>query len=324
MATARTPTRLEKARELAGSILADFDKGLSTTKIARKCERLGLLINDEFIQAYVDKCMTWSEGQDLQSLLDWVRRTGPTPEASGVVQFLEDYKLQGPSVPGFLMGSKGGAKAEFSFLPRSLPSTETFVQNARKKAQYAAGWERFLKSIEQAEGILDKVATRLHRYVCKAYSQLTFGSIPESIFDATRGEVDTALAEKCPTALEKFAVAYEELSAKSSENWSNACLTARRILLDFADAVYAPRAGLVGGHSVGPEDYVNRLWAYASERIGSERTRDVFHAELGDLGARIDAVYDLASKGLHASITKAEADRIVIRTYLLLADLLSL
>lgn len=323
MRTAQPATRLEEARELARTILADFDKGLSITKIARKCERLGLLTNDEFIQAYVDKCMTWSEDQDLQSLFDWVRRTGPTPEASGVVQFLEDYKLQGPSVPGFLLGSKKG-EAKFAFFWRSLPSTETFIQNARKKAQYTAGWEDFLKSIERAEGILDKVATRLHRYVSKACLRLTFGSIPESIFEATRGHVDIALAEKCPAALEKFAVAYEELSTKSSENWSNACLTVRRILLDFADAVYPPREGLVDGHSVGAEDYVNRLWAYASEQMQSARAKDVLRAELGDLGARIDAVYNLSTKGLHATITKPEADRVVIRAYLLLADLLSL
>jgi hypothetical protein len=119
-------------------------------------------------------------------------------------------------------------------------------------------------------------------------------------------------------------VAYEELAKGSSENWTNACLAVRRVLLDFADSVYPPRAGTVDGHAVGPEDYVNRLWAYASERIKSRRPKDVSLAELKDVGARIDAIYDLSNKGLHAKVGKGEADRIVIRTYLLLADLLSL
>ncbi len=69
---------------------------------------------------------------------------------------------------------------------------------------------------------------------------------------------------------------------------------------------------------------MNRLWAYASERIKSGRAKDVVVAELKDLGTRIDAIYDLSSKGVHATVRKREADRIVIRTYLLLADLLSL
>ena len=323
MRTARTATRLEEARQLAGTILTDFDKGLSITKIARKCERLGLLTNDEFIQAYVDKCMTWSKDQNLQSLFDWIRRTGPTPKASGIAQFFEDYKLQGPSVPGFLLGSKQ-EKAKFSFFQRSLPSAETFIQNARKKAKYTVGWADFLKSIEQAEHIVDRVTTRLHRYASNAHLRLTFGSIPQSIFQATRAQVDIALAAKCPAALEKFAVAYEELSRESPENWSNACLAVRRILLDFADAVYPPRDGLVDDHTVGPEDYVNRLWAYVSERLPSTRTKRVVRSELDDLGKRIDAIYNLSTKGVHAEMKKPEADRIVIRTYLLLADLLSL
>jgi hypothetical protein len=322
MRTPQTATRLEEARELARTILADFDKGLSITKIARKCERLGLLTNDKFIQAYVDRCITWSKEQDVQSVFDWVRRAGTTPEASGVVQFLEDYKLQGPSVPGFLLGSKG--PAGFSFFWRSLPSTETFIQSARKRADYSVGQAEFLKSIEQAEQVVERVSTRLHRYASSAHLRLTFGSIPQSIFEATRAQVDIALAAKCPAALEKFAVAYEELSRESPENWSNACLAVRRILLDFADAVYPPRDGLVDDHTVGPEDYVNRLWAYVSERLPSTRTKDVVRTELDDLGKRIDAVYNLSTKGVHAAIKKAEADRIVIRTYLLLADLLSL
>jgi hypothetical protein len=88
--------------------------------------------------------------------------------------------------------------------------------------------------------------------------------------------------------------------------------------------VYPPRDTAVNGHRLGPEDYVNRLWAYASKRIKSRRTKDLFSAELKDIGGRVDAIYDLSSKALHATITKAEADRTVIRAYLLLADLLSL
>jgi hypothetical protein len=322
MRSGTSQTRIEAARDLAQVILDDFDKGLSVTKVARKCEHLGRLTDDQFIQAYVNKCMTWSEGQDMQSLFRWLKQLGPTAEASGVVQFLEDYKTKGPSVGGFLLGST--AQAGFAFFAQSLPSAETFVQNARKKANYSIGQSDFLRSIEQAERVIDRVSTRLYRYASYALLRLRFGSIPESILEATRRQVDRALAEKCPGAIEKFAVAYEELARTSPENWSNACLEARRILRDFADAVYPPRDTAVNGHGLGPEDYVNRLWAYASKHIKSRRTKDLFSAELKDIGGRVDAIYDLSSKGLHATIAKAEADRTVIRAYLLLADLLSL
>jgi len=322
MRSGTSQTRIEAARDLAQVILDDFDKSLSVTKIARKCEHLGRLTDDQFIQAYVSRCMTWSEAEDIQSLFQWLRRTGPTAEASGAVQFLEDYKIKGPSVGGFLLRST--VQAGFAFFPQSLPSAETFVQNARKKADYSIGQSDFLRSIEQAERVIARVSTRLYRYASHAQLRLRFGSIPESILEATRRQVDRALSEKCPGAIEKFAVAYEELAKTSPENWSNACLGVRRILLDFADTVYPPSDSVVDGHSVGVQDYVNRLWAYASRRIKSGSTKDVLRAELEDLGARIDAIYDVSNKGLHATVGKPEADRIVIRTYLLLADLLSL
>lgn len=307
---------------MAQAILSDFDKGLPVTKIARKCEHLGRLLDDQFIEAYVDKCMTWRKQQDIGSLLKSLKGAGVTDQVSGVVQFLEDYKVKGASVADYLLGLT--ANAEFTFFNESLPSAETFVQNARKKANYSIAQADFLSSIEEAEHVIDRVATRLHRYASRAYQRLRFGKIPESILEATRRQVDTALARKCPTAVEKFTVAYEELGRTSSENWTNACLGMRRVLLDFADAVYRPRDGPVNGYRVGPEDYVNRLWAYALERIKSRRAKDVVIAELKDLGARIDAIYNLSSKGVHAAVGKAEADRVVIRTYLLLADLLSL
>ena len=134
--------------------------------------------------------------------------------------------------------------------------------------------------------------------------------------------MEKALAKVSPSALEKFAVAYEELNGESAENWSNACTAVRRILFDFADAVYPPRDELVDGRAVGVDEYVNRLWAYAKEHVRSESGRGAIKSELTDLGNRIDAIYRQSNKGVHAVVTRDEAERIIVRTYLLMADLL--
>ena len=42
------------------------------------------------------------------------------------------------------------------------------------------------------------------------------------------------------------------------------------------------------------------------------------------MGERLDALFGAAQKGSHATVTKEEADRCVIYTYLLVADILSL
>ena len=48
-------------------------------------------------------------------------------------------------------------------------------------------------------------------------------------------------------------------------------------------------------------------------------------SQLGFLGDRLDALVDAANKGTHSTIiTKEEADRYVVYTYLAVGDILSL
>jgi len=90
----------------------------------------------------------------------------------------------------------------------------------------------------------------------------------------------------------------------------------------LADELFPAREEPVNNHAVKAENYMNRLWAYGCQRIDSDREREILLAEMEDIGTRLDAVNNLANKGLHDSITKPAADRLVIRTYLALADLL--
>jgi len=47
-------------------------------------------------------------------------------------------------------------------------------------------------------------------------------------------------------------------------------------------------------------------------------------SHLDYIGDRIDSIYNASTKGTHAKVSKEEAERYVIYTYLLLSDLLSL
>ena len=308
---------MDEALQAAKALLADFDKNLTVVELALKCQHLGRLLDDQFILSYVENVLRGAPA-DVKPLIDRLRKERPTDANSGIVQFLEDFKLSGPPVTRFLVS---GGQAEF--LKYTLPAAQTFASTARKRVKYTLGQEGFIESIEQAERVIDRVRGRLHRYTSTTYLRLRFGSIPETILEATRRKVDHILASKCPSAVEGFAVAYEQLQGTSPENWSNACLGVRRILVEFADAVFPPRSEPMDGHDLGRENYINRIWAYASERLKSDRGATLLLAELTDLGNRVDSIHDLANKGVHARVTKDEADRVVIRAYLLLADILS-
>ena len=73
---------------------------------------------------------------------------------------------------------------------------------------------------------------------------------------------------------------------------------------------------------VGPENYINRLWMFVAEStFGSTQSKLVL-ATLQDFGSRIDTVYSLTNKGVHADVAQAEVDRRVMQTYPLAGEIL--
>jgi len=68
--------------------------------------------------------------------------------------------------------------------------------------------------------------------------------------------------------------------------------------------------------------FVNRLVQYVAETVGKHANGAVVQAALEDVGARLGALNDLASKGVHADVTTYEVDTCVVQTYLVVADVL--
>lgn len=177
---------------------------------------------------------------------------------------------------------------------------------------------------EGLSDIVTKIYNRIYRETTDILIDLKFGSIIESIFENTKMTVDSKLVKVCPEAVEKFTSAYERLRETNPESWAQSVTTCRRILKDFADAIYPAKDTPVNGKRVGADEYKNRLWAFASENIGSDTNRKLIQSEINYIGGRVDALYDLTCKGTHAEISKDEAERAIIRTYLLIGDLIKL
>ena len=172
--------------------------------------------------------------------------------------------------------------------------------------------------------IVNILYNRVYKETINILSYLKFGGIIETIFEDTKKLVDSKLVDVCPDAIEKFTSTYERLKETNPESWAQAVTTCRRILKDFADAIYPPKDTPVNGRKVGEDEYINRLWAFASEKSKSDTNKELIQSEVEYIGRRIDSLYDLTCKGTHAEISKDEAERAIIRTYLLIGDLIAL
>lgn len=182
----------------------------------------------------------------------------------------------------------------------------------------------FIVKREGLSDIVKNIKNRIYRETTNISIDLKFGGIIETIFEDTKKLVDSKLVDVCPDAIEKFTSAYERLRETKPESWAQAVTTCRRILKDFADEIYPPKDELVNDRNVGEEYYINRLWAFASEKINSDTNKELIQSEIDYMGGRIDSIYHLANKGTHSDISKDEAERAIIRTYLLIGDLIKL
>ncbi len=154
------------------------------------------------------------------------------------------------------------------------------------------------------------------------YKRVAFSNTPQTSLDILRAEVDSKLLDVAPMAAEKLMTAFKAVTSDNPEEWSHALTSCRRFLEELADAIYPPRVEAVKGRALGKGQYINRLWAFMDSAIESESNRDIAKAHVDYLGSYLESTHKLGHKGVHASLTRVEAIKSVLHTYLVVADIL--
>lgn len=189
------------------------------------------------------------------------------------------------------------------------------------------------KQVSDAQSKLSKRRSFIYSYALQKHYELKFSGIADDIFSRIRESVDSSIGNNVPEAAQKLAAVYESLQSENPENWSNSVHSCRRILQDLADAVFPvpediktrPEGKEDRVIKLGKDNYINRLVAYIEENSSSVRFNEIVGSHLMYIGDRLDAVFKAAQKGSHDNIvTREEADRYVVYTYMIVGDILSL
>lgn len=188
------------------------------------------------------------------------------------------------------------------------------------------------QAVAKASNRLASRRTFIYSYVVQKYHELKFSGIADDIFTRIRERVDAKIGTSVPDAVQRLTAVYENLQSDNPEDWSNAVHSCRRILQDLADAIFPPqedRSVTVNGKQkvikLGKDNYINRIIAFVEDRTDSKRFKDIVGSHLGYLGDRLDSIFQAAQKGSHdVIVTREEADRYVVYTYLIIGDILSL
>ena len=132
-------------------------------------------------------------------------------------------------------------------------------------------------------------------------------------------DIAPALPEKLHAALSAYA------NATSSERIAHTALSCRRILEYIADCLFPPQSqGPLTGRKLDKQAYRNRLLAYADVARASDSSIDLIVVSTETLGEQLTRLDSAVNKGVHADLLDVEGRRCLVRTIMLLDDLVSL
>ena len=185
--------------------------------------------------------------------------------------------------------------------------------------------------ILEFQKILDRIGNRVYNFLGSTEKQLINGQVQSNIFERYQEFVDIKLGQLCPDVLKKFVSAYRRLGESEADNEakSHALTSCRRILKSLADALYPAQKKPVVGydgkqHLVNDSKFSNRLLQYIWEKTKGKTSGRLLLTQMEDCGNKIERLNDLASKGVHDEVSKAEVEQCIAQTYLLCGDILRL
>lgn len=335
---------VERASALVQHLLDSFDDPTETiASLTRRCQRIASLRGDAAALFWLSLELS-DVGHDFENKTEHVRETLaarllealPADESERIFKVEYEGYTRRRMLPG--------KKANYL----SVQQTEDLVQTLRREeeatlappppgmhsydlgkhvAEQAQARVRLFESRGPLEASLARIRDRLWEFLTETEYELTFGEATTETFNRLRSYVDNQLTTISPPALDQFQVAYRRLKDGGNEDRAHALTSCRRVLKTIADELYPASLEPVIGNdgkarALGDEKFVNRLLQFVSEKVGKHENGAAVQAALKDVGMRLTALNDLASKGIHAEVTTYEVDTCVVQTYLVVADLL--
>ena len=155
------------------------------------------------------------------------------------------------------------------------------------------------------------------------------GNSLKHIFDETKEFVDVKLKEICPDILEKLNLCYEDLLSNSHHSGSERiAYDCREVLIDFTDTIF--NENYLKNDEIKPHrnQTINKLdYTLRAIKIESKTKRKLLETQIEYLLKYFGNLSNFIQKNTHPDgfvVTNEDANRCVIYTYLVIADVLKL
>jgi len=147
----------------------------------------------------------------------------------------------------------------------------------------------------------------------------------ESLFSTVIDEILGKLNDTAPDLGDKlWSMSKTFDNAETEEDYAQAMSSCRRVFEYVTDCIFPATNEIIDGHSLKKDKYKNRLFEFASRELKSNTNIDLIVSNTNFLFEEWTKLYELANKGVHSETLRQECRRCIIRTIILLDDIVSL
>lgn len=191
-----------------------------------------------------------------------------------------------------------------------------------------------LNTIATSQKRLSLLKAKYYEYALKKLIELSFGNVASNIFTEYRECVDNAYSTMSKESLLKLQAIEGKLESDNPEMYSQALLTCRRVFEsvaaelfvkyypDYSEKMYKTKSGKE--IDVSGDHYKNKLSAVIELLEDKSVSKTLVGSNIMYLLDWIDNIIDLQCKGVHSDITRDDARKCIIQTYICLGDILSM
>ena len=137
-------------------------------------------------------------------------------------------------------------------------------------------------------------------------------------------DVVSRLSDVAPELGDKLYAALKAFDkAETGEELAQMVTSCRRVFEYVADRLFPPVSDSSTDHNLGSNKHKNRLLAYAARQRASDKETALVSVSIEVWASQINKLCELGNKGVHAEVLRSEARRCLLRTVLLLDDIVA-
>ena len=191
-----------------------------------------------------------------------------------------------------------------------------------------------ITNITTAQKRLASLKAKYYEYALIKQIELSFGNVATDIFCCYREKVNKGFSELSKETILKLQAIEGKINSENPELYSQALTTCRRLFENvsvelfekhfpnFTDKYYKTKWGKE--IDVSGDHYKNKLSAVIEILENKSTKKTLVGSNIIYLLDWIDNLNDLQCKGVHAEITRDDAEKAIIQTYICLGDILNM